>query len=462
MPSIGTFYSFDIGSSALDASQIGQDVTGNNISNANTAGYSLESVNLQEGDPSYDNSVASPTTPGQIGSGVSSGSIQRASDAFLTVQVNNSNSQQSSLSAQQNWLNQIQSAFNEPSNNTINTTLGAFFGAFASVENNPQDNGVKASAIQAGAAAAQMIQGAQQSLNSANTQITAQLKNDLSTVNNLGTQIAQLNVAIQQLTAQGASPNQLMDQRDLLISQVSGLANITTSTDANGSINVSIGATSLVQGVSSNTVSLSALQSNGDLQSGEMAGLTTTQTNLKGYQTNLDQLASQLITSVNQIHSQGTASDGTTGLNFFTGTNASNIAVNSVLLNNPQKLAVAGATNPPGTTPAPGDSSTATAIAALATATMTTGPLTGQTMQGFYTTMVTAIGADGSSVNTNLTTAQAAKTQLVNQQQSIVGVNQDDELTKMIEYQRMYQAATKIITTQSSMLDSLISMVPSS
>ena len=458
----GTFTTLNIGNTALMSAQIGQDIAGNNISNADTPGYSVESAEFVENDPAVDfaNPIGSQT--GEVGSGVSVASIGRASDEFLNAQQRGSSAQTGTYTAQQTWLTDIQDAFNEPQNTSINSQLSTFFGNFSTVENNPEDPGVRETAIQGGVTLAGMLNTASQQMTSVGTQLTSAAASDMTSINTYGQQIAALNKAIVSQSGSGQQvPNSLLDQRDALLDKLSSLTNFEQFPNADGSVNVRIGTSNLVEGTDSSTLTLSSLQSRGDLTGGDLYGVTTSQASLAGYQSNLNTLSSTLISQVNALHEAGTGEDGSTGVAFFTGTGAGNIAVNTALVNDPEKLAVAGALTGGATTPASGDASNAAALAALGTATLgsSAGALSGTTFNGYYNGIVTQVGSDTANATSNLATAQATNTQLTSQRAQVSGVNEDDEMTNMIKYQRMYEAAAKIVSTQNTMLGDLIGMV---
>jgi flagellar hook-associated protein 1 FlgK len=303
-----------------------------------------------------------------------------------------------------------------------------------------------------------MLNQASSSLTTSADSVNTAITNDQTQINAYGQQLAKLNADIVEGTTPAGQPNSLLDQRDEVLNKLSSLVNITVQTNPDNSVNVKIGGTVLVNDVSANTVSASAMAARGDVTGGDLGGQQTTAANISTYQNQLDSLSQQLISQVNTLQEAGYSANGTTGVPFFTGTGASNIAVNAALVSNPSLLAVASSVTAPSTTPAPGDGSNATAIANLGTATLgvSAGALSGQTFNGYYNALVTSAGATAATATSSLATATAAQTQLTTQQQSITGVNQDTELTNMMEYQRMYQAASEFISTQNTMLDDLI------
>ena len=457
MPS--TFLGISIGASGLAAAQLGQDITGNNITNANTPGYSVESADFQANAPlSPPDSVSGSLPNGQIGTGVSVGSITRARDQYLDVQVRAANADVGSQNAQSSSLQQIEQAYNEPSNSGLNEALTNFYQSFNAVVSNPENVGARSTAISAGVAVADGFQSVSSQLSGIGTQLSVQANNDVQSINAYGAQIASLNATIRASNTAGQSPNTLLDQRDQILDKLSSLANINILNNSDGTVNVAVGTTDLVVGVDSNAVTVPGLQARGDLQSGELAGVVQAQAAVANNQASLNNLAASVSSQVNTVHKAGAGLDGSTGLNFFSvtaGTEAGTIAVNPALIADASKLAVAAVPAGGGAPPA-GDASNAVALAALQTTPLTGGALSGVTALGYYQQTVTGAGSQAATAITAASDAQASQTQLSTQRASVVGVSTDQEMANMLQYQRAYQASARVVQTMDSMLNTLI------
>ncbi|MGI4791425.1 MAG: flagellar hook-associated protein FlgK [Janthinobacterium lividum] len=462
----GTFFGINIGQSGLAAAQIGQDVTGQNIANANTPGYSVQTLDQAASDAYTQADRVSTLTPGLIGSGVSVSSIQRASDQFLDTQVRDANSSLQSQTAQSDALKQVDDAFGEPSTTGLNAALTSFFSSFQDVANTPENTGVRAAAVQQGVALARTFQTVQAGLTAATTSLAGQSAIDVKTVNSYGTQIAALNVSIKTSTVKGQAPNDLLDQRGILLDKLSGLTNITTQNNSDGTVNVSIGSTALVLGPDAFSVSLSGLTASGDLTSGTLGGIAQAQTKIAAYQTQLNTAAASVVSQVNAAQANGLDLNGNAGTSFFTattGSEASTIAVNPDLETNPSHLAAASVPTLSATF-ASGDGSNAQTIAGLLTKTVTAvgDPLAGQNIQGYYQSTVSSAGSSAASALSSAATAQAASTQLTNQRSSETGVSTDAEMVNMMKYQRAYQASAQYIQIADGMIGTLITNLFSS
>jgi flagellar hook-associated protein 1 FlgK len=312
----------NIGKSALVTQQAAIAVTSNNIANASDPNYSREVANTT---PGIGQNVGNGIT---FGTGIDLQSVSRQIDQALNERLNAANSDASSASQSQQWLTQIQSAFNALSGNDVDTQLSTFFSDWSSLASTPTDSGAQTAVISDGQTLANSIQNLNASLQAIGSDINSQISTQASSADQLTTQIASLNKQI--LASGGNSANTLLDQRDAAVSSLSQLMNISTSAQANGTLNVYSGSQLLVQGVASNGVSTKSQTVNGvtstqltikssgaamNVTSGSLGGLMQAQTQgLDPAMQQLNTVASNLITAVNQIHSQGQGTDGFTNV----------------------------------------------------------------------------------------------------------------------------------------------------
>ena len=458
----GTFFGIEIGRSGLAAAQVGQDVTGHNIANAGTPGYSVQSVHQVATDLIGGAGHETPLAGQALGSGVAISRIQRANDQFLDTQVRDATASHSYQANLTSTLNQISSAFGEPGDTGLNSAISSFFNGFQDLANNPEDAGSRAAVIQNGSALSRIFQGVQARLTSLGTTLSQNVDVDVKALNDSISQIAALNITIKQETAAGNPVSGVLDQRDLLLDKISGLANITTQNNPDGTVNVSIGNQGLVVGTDAYAVTLSSLTAHGDLKQGELAGLVDSQSQLNAVQGKLNSLAGSLAGSVNAVHRAGAGLDGTTGEDFFTvtaGKEASTLTVNSDLETHPEHLAAAALPVPPASAvPPQSDASNAVLLAKLKDQTNTTAsdPLYNSSIQGFYQQIVTDTGGRAASAKSATASAGAVLTQLTQQRSSVTGVSTDDEMVNMLKYQRAYQASARVVQTMDDMVGTLI------
>jgi flagellar hook-associated protein 1 FlgK len=171
---------------------------------------------------------------------------------------------------------------------------------------------------------------------------------------------------------------------------------------------------------------------------------------LNSLQDGINSLATQLISQVNTVYNPGYDLNGNTGANFLTGTNATNIGVNTTLANDPSSLQASGSAG------AAGDNQVALALAQMADTSQA--DLGNQTFSESYNSTITALGSSLNTVNTQLTDQQSVQTMLQNERSSVSGVSIDEEMTNLITYQRAYQASAELVTTVNQMLSSLVTL----
>jgi len=236
-----------IGRTALFASYAQMQTTGNNISNANTPGYSREQVQLAVG-------AGQQTTVGFFGSGVDVTGVTRTYDQFLTSQANVSSSTAAAATSRLDQLNQLQSVFSTGTSG-IGYAAGQMLNAFVDVANSPGDSSARQVALSQANQLASMIQSAGAQITTLQSGLAQDVKTDLATVNGLTKQVAVLNQKIATFQSSGTAPNDLLDQRDALIKQIGGYLNVTTVPNADGTVGLFVGGgQNLVLGATANTL----------------------------------------------------------------------------------------------------------------------------------------------------------------------------------------------------------------
>jgi flagellar hook-associated protein 1 FlgK len=225
---------FGIDISALQAFQQAIEVTSNNVANASTPGYDVESIDLV---------TASLQQSGgdiQTGAGVTVAGVSRAYSATAAAQLNSSQSSLGQLNALQNYTSQIDNLFGTSAAG-LTSALQNYYSAWSSVADNPTSAGARQALLGDATALAQNLNTTSTQLNNLSTDANTRITNDVQQINSIGTQIATLNQQIAGNAGSGQSPNALLDQRDQLVSGLSQLVGATTTSNSDGSINVFVG-----------------------------------------------------------------------------------------------------------------------------------------------------------------------------------------------------------------------------
>jgi flagellar hook-associated protein 1 len=452
-----------IGQSALLTQQKAIDITGNNIANVNTPGYSRQRLTIKQNSPvRIDNQTMSTGVTADAG-------IQRFYDQFLSAQLIGENENLGRWEAQKQALERAELMFNDSESNGLSNAMGEFWNSWQDLSNNPSGVAERTSLISAGQYLSTTFNDTYNNLADLKGDIDTHVTNIVGDINEMGDRIAELNRKVKQVEVTGHNANDFRDERDQLVFELSKLIDIQSFEDGSGNINVSVGnGKPLVDGTS--TWNLSTADNGGvqnvfwqasdsttvditaNINSGELKGwIFSRDDTVAGYLDRLDALAAKIIEDVNSLHSAGTALDNTSGVAFFTGSGAVDIGVNSAIEANSDLIAAAGAGEG-----LPGGNSTAIAIADLQAAATMTG---GGTYDEHYNSLVGKVGADVQAANFSQNHQSAMVENLEQYRQEVSGVSLDEEMVNLIQFQQAYNAAAKLITTADEMVDTLMGMV---
>jgi flagellar hook-associated protein 1 FlgK len=223
---------FDIGVSGLNAAQWGLTTTGQNISNAATPGYTLERPVYQESSGQY-------TASGFAGQGVTTATVTRSYSDFLTKQLNSSQSNSSSLNTYYSMLSQLNNLVGDPTTG-IGAGITSYFTGLQSVANSPGTTATRQTLMSSAQSLSDQMNAAATTYNQLRDGVNQSLSSAVAQVNTYAKQIADLNVQIATASSAGQPPNQLLDQRDLAVSNLSQLVSVQVTTNNSG-YNVSFG-----------------------------------------------------------------------------------------------------------------------------------------------------------------------------------------------------------------------------
>ena len=468
---LGLFGALNMASQSMNAQMAGVDVTGQNLANVNTTGYARQTVDI-ETSPDISTSV------GPEGTGADATSIQQISDDLLNSQIQSQqsvsgywNSQQTALQSAQTNLDEYLSGTASSSSSSTDTSstglsaqLSGLFSSFSSLATTPTSLTAQQAVVNQAQNLATTFNQVDTQLTALNSQLNGSVSSGVTSANGLLSNIASLNNEITAAEYSGGAANDLMDTREQDLENLSQLVNIQTSTGTGGAVDVSIGGQALVSGSQTLDQLKTYDPGNGQLQVETTSGgtpLTLTGGSIQGtidardgaladLQSGVNTLASTLITQVNGIANTGYSPTGTTGTAFFTGTDASDIAVNSTLVNNPGLLqsSASAAT--------PSDNSVALQLADLASTDQST--LSGQTLSAAYASTVNSLGSALQTANEQVTNQTAVTTMLQTQQSDVSGVNVDQEMTNLMGFQRAYEASAQLVTTINTMMGDTLSM----
>ena len=327
----GIYNIFNIGKQGLMAQQIAMQVTSHNIANVNTEGYSRQEVIFEEGMPLN-------STPGQTGTGVNATAIRRKYDSFLEGQLTDSRETLGNLEAQKSAISKIEDYFYDTNGTGINQLLDQFFNSMQDLSANPAGAAERVSVISRADAFANAVNSAYSSLEQLQKDMNSQVKQTVTDINNLASQIASLNTEIQRAEANGQNANDFRDMRGRILNDLAEKIDIQYFEDDSGQITVIGGgmATLVEKGNSwvldavsdsdnygyynivSSPDSSNVLNLTDSISGGRLKGLLTIRdTETWDAMDELDRFAASIANEINQVHRTGFGLDGSTGTNLF-------------------------------------------------------------------------------------------------------------------------------------------------
>lgn len=464
----------DVGKRSMMNSQTALQTTGHNIANKSTEGYSRQRVELQ---------TAEPTGLGnhRIGNGSKTAAITRTNNPYLEKQIGKEQSNLGYFQGKSDAMNRVEQVYNEQTNKGLNTFMTDFFNSYRELSNNPESLATRTQVKETAHALTQDFKRVNTQLNEIRRDIDQQVATHIDEVNQITGEIGQLNSKIQLVQSSGAPANDERDRRDLLIKKLGEKINIRWAEGQDGAVTVTAGNSAiLVAGDDAKKLfarSTPESDSKGEgsfdvfyrstkdgqetrvteqLNGGAIGGLIEVRDkSIGGLLDNVDKMAYALANDVNALHSRGFDAYNRKGSDFFEMPmqlrhSSANLTLSSSVSRDPLKIAAAGQ---PGS---PGDNRIANAIAQLQFENVM--PNETSTVDEFYNSMVGEVGVQMRQVAQSQESQKGIVDQLKNIRESVSGVSLDEETTKLIEYQKAFDASARLIKTADEMFDTVLNL----
>ncbi|WP_305784885.1 flagellar hook-associated protein FlgK [Symbioplanes lichenis] len=482
-----SFGSINTALTSLYAQRRGLDVAGQNIANAGTEGYTRQRVNMQAAVGSVV-PVRWATTDG-LGTGVEVTDVQRLRDQYLENRGRTEHGNNAYLTNQAAAYGSLEDTFAEPGDTALQAQLHDQWAAWGDVGDEPSSTAARSALLQQSRVVSDGINSAYAAIDGQWSSNYQQLGKYAEEVNTTAGTIAQLNDSIVKAKATGVTVNELEDRRDLAVMKLSELTGATAQLRENGSMDVFVGNSLLVNYNTTRKMSANAGVATMDAQlalnegtmptgtkpagltwadtgdvvtaGGTMGSMVDTMTNLlPGMAQKLDTVAKALVTTVNSAMASSYKTDGSPGQDFYsgdfsTGRYAKNM---KVAITNPADIAVSGKneTNADGTPKLDaGGNPVGTNDGSVATALSATATKAGSPDRN-YQDMIADLGVNAQTSTRRSEIQQNVTEQVDAAREAESGVNLDEEMTNLLTYQRGYEAASRVLTTIDSMLDQLI------
>jgi flagellar hook-associated protein 1 len=460
-----TFMGLNTALRGVLAHQHSLDVTGHNIANLSTEGYTRQRAEHVTA-PAWSNSSAiSAVTPGQMGTGVEILRIERLRDQFIDASVRQQFGRQGSAQAMVEQLAQVEAAFQEPGDSGLKALFNDFWSSMDAVASNPQSISARQAFAEAANALANGFNQVSTDLQAVATQSDLRLDQTVIEVNAISQRIAQLNAEIRTAVERSHQPNDLLDERDRLMDDLSKLINYTwTESATTGEVTITAfsGGSALaivdpaVAGGFTGIIraDLDNAYVAGDLTSGRaFADQDLLNTTIPGFIAQLDQLVADFTAGVNAQHVLGFDLAGNVGTPLFAGATAATIAFNAAILANPALVAAASSWVGIGGEPGNGQN-LRTMLDTIRNAPQAA--LGGQSWENFYTSTITAVGSRTRSAQRDMANADILVNMGLARRDQVSGVSLDEEMSNMLRFQHAYNASARVMTTMDEALDTII------
>lgn len=489
----------EIGKSGLKIYQVATEVVSENIANVNTPGYSRQRVVLETAPPSTANGFP-------LGTGVRIATVERYYDALLQKQLVNAETTSGFNSAKASVLQQIEPVFNEIAQDGLGSAISDFFNSWQDLTLNPTGAAERQAVLDRGQILTDQFHYVSSALSNASKIQEESIDPQVSDINQMIKNVSILNGYIRNTELSSGNANEMRDQRDFLIRQLSQQVGVGFEENADGQVDVYITDNSLPRpgtagpddprfyvvkgtqygsltttaaaprdvsvkdylGNSSNTMDPKSATPffSQDTSGGKLwATLKMRDVVIPDYQQKVDELAYSIADATNTQQNAGFDLTNLlaphAGDDFFSFTVAPTPpggAATYIKLNltatNQIAAASAAAVGPPFAT---GNGDNALSVAKLSKSNIMSAGAS--TFNGYYNGLVAQVGLDVQTANKVVGQDSAFMKQLVTLRDSNSGVSLDEELTDLIKYQRSYQASAKLITTAGEMMDTVINMI---
>jgi len=450
----GLSYLSEIGKQGMLLSQFSIQVTGKNIANINTRGYSRQRLDV--------NPILPEILAGfSLGSAISGDTLRRVRESFVDRQYWSQNSLLSQYTTEDSLLRQIEGVLPSSNDTGLGTMLDEFWNAWNSLANDPESSVARTIVRDRAQTLALSFNRAYREFVSFQSIIRDEINVGINEINELAAQIAELN-----RLNPGDNPD-VDDQQDRLIDRLSELTNVEIHREGN-SVYVYISGLMLVSGKTSYEMAVAETEGDGsvgqvtvviggtnreiNVTSGELSALMTVHNeDIPDLLDRLDVLAVNLAEEVNAIHKTGYNLDGVTGLNFFADTTegAASIAVDSAIAANVELIATSDALGETG------NGNIAKALADLADKEV----IGNQTVGEYYRSLVGNLGNRIQEVSFLKSNQRKIVEHLQMQRESVSGVSMEEEMTRMVQLEQAFTAASRLVSTADELVRTLLELI---
>lgn len=463
----------DIGKRTMMNSQAALHTVGHNIANKNTDGYSRQRVETQTNEPIGAGNL-------RFGMGAKASAVTRVVNPQLEKQIGNEMGSLGYLTGQQEGMIRVEQVYNEQLVEGLSSTIGKFFNSFRELSNNPESIASRTLVTETANFMAKDFVRVNDNLDEVRKDLDSQISVQVTEVNQISREIANLNEKIQVVELSGSNANDERDRRDLLLKNLGEKLNIRWAEGQNGMVTITAGNSAiLVAGRDHRELSVASTPADGNkaegsvdilyngenkvpvsvtkqFSGGQVGGLLKVRDEfISDLNNGLDEMAYSISQKVNDLHLVGYDGYNKQGGFFFKPAfevkDASrSMAVHQTILDDSSRIAIAGNIN------SPGDNTIANMISDLQYKKIVGNDTA--TLDEHYNSIVGRVGVFSNRIIGEVETQKNVVNQLKNIRESISGVSLDEETAKMIEFQKHFDASARLIKTADEMLETVINL----
>lgn len=463
-----------LGQRAMQNAKGALHTTSHNIANSQTEGYSRQKVEVMQ-------SPAQGLGKLRFGTGAHVASVQRVNNPYMERQLGNEKSHLGFLQGQAQGLMRLEQVYNEQATEGLNTSMANFFNSFRELSTNPESQAKRIAVKESGDLLARDFSRVNEQLRGIRGDANNQVHLIVNDINATTKEIAGLNEQVMKIEMGGGVANDERDRRDLMMKKLGELTQIRWAEGNDGTVTVTTANNAiLVAGNEAHRLEVAASPATGDRAEGDYAilyyhhqyakpmeitdrltggkiggALSIRDGDVREFKQKMDQMAFEISRSVNGIHTQGHNSYNRTGEAFFEPLNSVEGAAENIKLR-PEIMGDIGRIAAGYDPSSPGDNRVANKIADIQhSASLFDG---NQTINDFYKGIVTELGLRTQNINRSVETQENVVKQLDNLRESYSGVNIDEEMANMIEWQKHFDASARIIRTADEMMDTVLNI----
>ncbi len=459
----------DLGKRGLMINQTALQTTSHNIANRGTEGFSRQRVDVQTSPPVWEGNH-------RIGTGAMAGGISRTNNPWLEKQIEREGSQLAFAEGRATGLQKIEGVFNEQTIKGLSGSISDFFNSFRELASNPESAVARTVVRDNSVAMINNFQSVDRQVDNLTKELNSQIEAGVGEINQITKEIAKLNEKILSVEITGTNANDERDRRDLLVKRLADKVDINYSEDTKtGTLNITAGKTGiLVAGTSyeqlrtgrtaDNKIQVLYELSDGgsvvditdQFKRGGIGGAIDVRDNIvTDIKNHIEVLSYNISNEVNKAHMEGFDRNGQQGQMLFDIPQDGEFVIENLKLNKSiqdDASLIAAAAKPNSV----GDNTTANVIHSLQFKPLMND---GQyTFDDFYNAKVGQIGTLTQRENSAFETQKNIVDQLKNTREGISGVNLDEEASKMIEFQKSFEASARIIKMADEMFDTVLSL----